>query len=629
MSATWSVAAMSWGRRRAASAAMHIAAMAWLRCSLCGGVGVDFLAPGGISPGGVLPGGVVPGGVVPGGIAPGSVAPKGVAGSACDSPLMRGPMTIDGMPPTYLAGENGSASGDEVVIRHHAGMSVFSACEQEWEPRSIAQFDLLGRTFSFRVDLSEVGCACNVAVYLISSPAIGKSGEFSAGKDRGDQPPFYCDANKVGGQWCPEVDIMEANNHAFQATAHKCNSPVNGHYDGCDRGGCYENTRDREGSYGPDSTYTIDTRHPFEVETAFPEQDGILLGMVTTLRQEGREVVMDHDGCEQGYLNKLSAAMQQGMSLRITYWGDDNATMAWMDAPPCGYADCGGENAGQARFRSFAVSPRHDLSYYRLHGFRPAKEGPELHWLPKVDSPWQCHWYTGRQQDTLWCAYAGIQGGFEYKYNDGMQSPCGGCGCCKRQAIKIPVAPGALAERVWIVNGAGDDLFGQVVPSEVIHDPSRFVQEDERGVVSWRGAKHFVRQVVRGELPEAESAELGDTGLEREDLSVHMLMKKFVEGLPSVMQRPWGREALVTNVTAVVACGFLVGVAMIAMGRRYATKCRRSAADQQASVPEESESSQLLATAAASAEANELFNWRGATWWPSAAMAAEPEGRTQ
>lgn len=38
----------------------------------------------------------------------------------------------------------------------------------------------------------------------------------------------------------------------------------------------------------------------------------------------------------------------------------------------------------------------------------------------------ECHHYVGDQQETLWCAGARIQGGYEYNYNAGQASPCGG-----------------------------------------------------------------------------------------------------------------------------------------------------------------------------------------------------------
>ena len=33
---------------------------------------------------------------------------------------------------------------------------------------------------------------------------------------------FYCDANQVGGTFCPEMDVSEANKYAMASTPHTC-----------------------------------------------------------------------------------------------------------------------------------------------------------------------------------------------------------------------------------------------------------------------------------------------------------------------------------------------------------------------------------------------------------------------
>mmetsp|Transcript_73165 Transcript_73165/g.210092 ORF Transcript_73165/g.210092 Transcript_73165/m.210092 type:complete len:656 (+) Transcript_73165:106-2073(+) len=276
--------------------------------------------------------------------------------AACQSELMKGVIDIGGQQ-VLLAGEGGVVKDGRLIVRHNAGMTGFSECTEDWAPASMLQLKLLGRSISFNVDLSRVGCACNLAFYLVSSPARDVNGQPSIGDDRQGQPPYYCDANMVGGQWCPEVDIMEANNHAFQATPHSCDSSVNGHYFFCDRSGCSQNTRDVENAYGPGPSFTIDTSKPFNVQTEFLEDTaGLLIGMRTTLRQSTRQVVLEHSDCHSQYLAKLSDAMRDGMSLRITYWGGDARTMAWMDSPPCGEGTCQGENAGYAVISNITVS---------------------------------------------------------------------------------------------------------------------------------------------------------------------------------------------------------------------------------------------------------------------------------
>ena len=64
------------------------------------------------------------------------------------------------------------------------------------------------------LDLSDVGCSCNAALYWVSMPGYGSDGKPAAG----DMGNYYCDANKVGGVWCWEMDTIEANKHVAQVT---------------------------------------------------------------------------------------------------------------------------------------------------------------------------------------------------------------------------------------------------------------------------------------------------------------------------------------------------------------------------------------------------------------------------
>lgn len=364
-------------------------------------------------------------------------------------------IVVGGVSSAVLAGDGrGSVQGDALTMNHDSGFTLFSGFADRWEPSKIIQLKLLGKMISFTVDLSKVGCACNVAFYLISSPAHGPDGALSPGNGQDRQPPYYCDANDVGGQWCPEVDIMEANTHAFQATPHKCNAPINGHYDNCDRGSCGRSSRDEPDAYGPGASYVIDTRHPFEVRTEFVEDHGALTNMQTSLVQGDQHVTLHHAGCDAKYLSKLQGALADGMSLRITYWGDKAETMAWMDQPPCGAETCSGTNAGQAIIRNISVGPR-----------PPARQ-------EKTD------------------------------LGDHLLT--------------------------WVVSGQEDDLFGSVIPQDVINDPKLFLSRGGHAIAKWRAGWHFaqpqqqvaqtdkeivvVRRYEDADLPPpASAAEVGST----------------------------------------------------------------------------------------------------------------------
>ena len=126
--------------------------------------------------------------------------------------------------------------------------------------------------------------------------------------DNYSDPFKYCDANMVGGHWCPEFDIMEANRHAFHVTAHKCDEPnPNGVYSNCDRGGqCTLDilTNTDRLDYGAGRDFKIDTTMPFHVKTEFHEDAGQFAGYTTTLTQGSNEVVMTTGSC--AYLNYMT-----------------------------------------------------------------------------------------------------------------------------------------------------------------------------------------------------------------------------------------------------------------------------------------------------------------------------------
>merc|ERR550532_258864 len=275
-------------------------------------------------------------------------------------------ITMDGIGDfLQLSGDGAEVAGDQLTLKHNAGLSVTSSCNKAWNPQGFKALRLLGKSFSFTVDLSKVGCACNVALYLTSTPARDDRGNYKTGSC--SYSPYYCDANQVCGSFCPEVDIMEANNRAFQATPHKCDLPSEaGYYCSCDRNGCSQNTRDLGTNvYGPGPNFRIDTRFPFDVHTSFHGssvvgadervQSASFTGMTTILHQGDREVILDHASCGT-YLSELAAPMAQGMALRITYWGNTPGNMSWLDQPPCGNEVCSGANAGLATVSNIRVS---------------------------------------------------------------------------------------------------------------------------------------------------------------------------------------------------------------------------------------------------------------------------------
>jgi hypothetical protein len=267
------------------------------------------------------------------------------ANAQCKNNIMAGDVTVtDGgyTGPYPFAGGGLTTSGTTVTLNHNSGGFIAWTCDTSYQPTTGKRWTLLGRSLSFDVNLASVGCACNLALYLVQMPAYNSSNQ----PDPTSCGNYYCDANKVCGLYCVEFDIMEANNRAFQTTPHKCNAPNDNYYPSCDGGGCGQNViRINSGAYGPGSG-TINTNNGFSVNIFFGVNgNGQLSEVSTTLSQDGRSFKMTHSdsNCGGGYLESMTDAFKSGMTLYYSYWGSDANTMSWLDIPPCDYStSCNG-----------------------------------------------------------------------------------------------------------------------------------------------------------------------------------------------------------------------------------------------------------------------------------------------
>lgn len=189
------------------------------------------------------------------------------------------------------------------------------------DPNTYWQTNLLGTHFAYTLDISNVGCKCNAAGYFIAMPA----------PNPGDGGDWYCDANFVNNQWCPEYDTLESNKHTIAGTLHTCNGG-NGMWTDCDRGGCQNNAFNVDSNMiCPDARCTINTQKPFVI--SHNQNFGyanIWMG------QEGRDA--NFNICQDvNYANNM-AGSYQGMVFGASLWGGDGINMDWLD----GMTGCGG-----------------------------------------------------------------------------------------------------------------------------------------------------------------------------------------------------------------------------------------------------------------------------------------------
>jgi len=229
-----------------------------------------------------------------------------------------------------------SVSGTSVTLVHNSGVQITKTQTDSYSPDIFQQYKLRGKTVSYTVDISSIGCSCNAAFYLVTMPAIGSNGQPTPGNDGS----YYCDANDVNSEWCWELDIMESNKYVTAVTPHKCYQPP-GQYDtSCDRGGCGTNSHNVNGQgMCPDGSCTINTAQPFRYSVTFGDQYRVVLS------QNGR--TFEFDSCDDaGYLQSMEQALDFGMTIVASYWGNNYQTMQWLD----GMTGCGGDCDTSGRF---------------------------------------------------------------------------------------------------------------------------------------------------------------------------------------------------------------------------------------------------------------------------------------
>jgi len=241
-----------------------------------------------------------------------------------------GPIDVDGagqqiylVAPDWAVG-NVQMQGSSGFTLNGGGRVYFAVKPNEdfSDPGMYWQTPLDGYHFSYTLDLSNVGCHCNAAGYFIDMPGPGA----------GDGGDWYCDANFVNNQWCPEYDTLESNKYTVAGTLHKCNGG-DGYWGDCDRGGCQNNAFYVDSSmFCPEDRCKINTNKPFLVSHF---QDGNQANI--WMQQDGKEASFDF--CSDGGYCSAMAQSYGGMVFGASLWGGGGINMDWLD----GMTGCGGE----------------------------------------------------------------------------------------------------------------------------------------------------------------------------------------------------------------------------------------------------------------------------------------------
>jgi len=217
-----------------------------------------------------------------------------------------------------------TASSESLKLQFVTGSNVGSRVYLMETNTTYQMFNLLNNEFTFTVDVSNLPCGLNGALYFVEMDEDGGLSEYSTNKAGAAYGTGYCDsqcpkdikfidgvANVEGwngtdsnsgtgdmGSCCSEMDIWEANSQASAYTPHPCT--VDGQtsctgtdcgagsdrYNGvCDADGCDFNSfrMGDKSFYG--TGMTVDTSSPFTVVTQFITDDGTDTGTLTEIRR--------------------------------------------------------------------------------------------------------------------------------------------------------------------------------------------------------------------------------------------------------------------------------------------------------------------------------------------------------
>lgn len=164
---------------------------------------------------------------------------------------------------TYGVSTSGNALTLSFVTEHEYGTNIGSRLYLLESATKYQMFTLMDNEFTFDVELSQLDCGLNGALYFVMMDADGGTSRYSSNTAGAKYGTGYCDAQCardlkfVGGKtnnegWkpssndenagvgsmgscCAEMDVWESNAHSFAVTPHPCE---NNEYHVCQDSGC-------------------------------------------------------------------------------------------------------------------------------------------------------------------------------------------------------------------------------------------------------------------------------------------------------------------------------------------------------------------------------------------------------
>ncbi|KAI1178008.1 glycoside hydrolase [Nemania sp. FL0916] len=252
---------------------------------------------------------------------------------------------------TYGASTSGDALTLKFVTEGEYSTNIGSRLYLMASEDKYQMFSLLGNEFTFDVDVSQLGCGLNGALYFVSMDEDGGMSKYPSNKAGAKFGTGYCDAQcprdlkfidgkansdqwdpssndqnaGVGemGSCCSEMDIWEANSISTAFTPHPCTTVGQHACTGDDCGGTYSETR-YAGDCDPDgcdfNSYrqgvtdfygegmTVDTSKVFTVVTQFiAGDDGGLASIKRYYVQDGVVIPNSETAVEGTTGNEINA----------------------------------------------------------------------------------------------------------------------------------------------------------------------------------------------------------------------------------------------------------------------------------------------------------------------------------
>ncbi|KAF8312221.1 glycoside hydrolase, partial [Clavulina sp. PMI_390] len=240
-------------------------------------------------------------------------------------------------------------------------------------------FHFLNQEFAFDVNLANVGCGMNAALYFSEMDVVGGNGSTynEAGAKYGTG---YCDAQCPSGDnfingyanmnntgyCCNEMDIWEANSVSNAFTPHGClqdgpyQCPSSGCSGQCDGNGCGYNAYGQGAHSFYGAGLTIDTTKTFTVVTQFITDSGTSTGNLQEIRRYYIQNGVTYQNpnstvggnsittafcsatgqtgfATEGGFTPLTKAFKTGMVLAVSLWDDPSTNgMGWLDMGSAG-----------------------------------------------------------------------------------------------------------------------------------------------------------------------------------------------------------------------------------------------------------------------------------------------------